>query len=202
MDPSWHEHAGGEMPEGAKRTRQMRTWGRQYSIQSAWLSQEQGKRERRKKQVRQRREEEIRREEKRGRGRTDLVNEGPMIEPGWTGTRIRERRGILIREGVGNLSEGPLSVFSGIDPELLNCVKSASDLAFCGGRMPLKYKLLMAMALDAAHGASKGVRSLAEQAMRAGATKEEVAEALRVAFYISGCGSVYTAAEGLREIFK
>jgi len=100
------------------------------------------------------------------------------------------------------LSVNPLMLFSKIDPKLLDGVMGASDLAFCEGRIPLKYKLLMAMALDAAHGASKGVRSLAEQAMRAGASKEEVAEALRVAFYISGCGSVYTAAEGLREIFQ
>lgn len=93
-------------------------------------------------------------------------------------------------------------VFSKVDPKLLEGVAAASELAFCEGKIPLKYKLLMAMALDAAHGASKGVRSLAEQAMRAGASSEEVAEALRVAFYISGCGSVYTAAEGLREILQ
>ncbi|MDH7556649.1 MAG: carboxymuconolactone decarboxylase family protein, partial [Candidatus Methanosuratincola sp.] len=60
--------------------------------------------------------------------------------------------------------------------------------------------LLIAMAIDASHGASGGVRALAEAAMRAGATKEEIGEALRVAFYISGCGSFYTAAEGLSNI--
>lgn len=56
------------------------------------------------------------------------------------------------------------------------------------------------MAIDASHGASGGVRALAEAAMRAGATKEEIAEALRVAFYISGCGSFYTAADGLGDL--
>ena len=59
-------------------------------------------------------------------------------------------------------------VFGKVDPRLLECVTKASDLAFCEGEIPIKYKLLIAMALDAAHGASKGVRSLAEQAMRAG----------------------------------
>jgi alkylhydroperoxidase/carboxymuconolactone decarboxylase family protein YurZ len=42
---------------------------------------------------------------------------------------------------------------------------------------------------------------LAEQAMKAGASKEEIAEAIRVAQYISGVGSVYTAARAFRDLF-
>jgi len=57
------------------------------------------------------------------------------------------------------------------------------------------------MALDAAHGTAHGVKSLAQAAMQAGATKDEIAEALRVAQYVSGVGSTYTAAQGLRELF-
>ena len=57
------------------------------------------------------------------------------------------------------------------------------------------------MALDAAHGAVDGVRALAEQALKAGATKEEIAEAIRVAQYISGVGSVYTAARAFKDLF-
>ena len=57
------------------------------------------------------------------------------------------------------------------------------------------------MALDASHGAAQGGMALAQLAMRAGATKEEITEALRVAQYISGVGSVYTAAHALRELF-
>jgi alkylhydroperoxidase/carboxymuconolactone decarboxylase family protein YurZ len=45
-----------------------------------------------------------------------------------------------------------------------------------------------------------GVKSLAQQAMEAGATHEEITEALRVANYISGVGSLYTAAQALNEI--
>lgn len=57
------------------------------------------------------------------------------------------------------------------------------------------------MALDASHGTVEGVRSLAEQAMKAGATKEEITEAIRVAQYISGVGCVYTAARAFKELF-
>jgi len=45
------------------------------------------------------------------------------------------------------------------------------------------------------------VRALAQQAMKAGATKEEIAETLRVTQYISGVGSVYTAARALEDLF-
>ncbi|MDD8029253.1 MAG: hypothetical protein PHE62_06875 [Acidobacteriota bacterium] len=36
--------------------------------------------------------------------------------------------------------------------------------------------------------------------MRAGATKEEIAETLRVAFLLSGVGSLYAASFGLKDI--
>jgi alkylhydroperoxidase/carboxymuconolactone decarboxylase family protein YurZ len=57
------------------------------------------------------------------------------------------------------------------------------------------------MALDASHGTVQGVNALAQAAMQAGATKEEITETLRVAQYISGVGSVYTAAHALKELF-
>jgi alkylhydroperoxidase/carboxymuconolactone decarboxylase family protein YurZ len=58
------------------------------------------------------------------------------------------------------------------------------------------------MVLDAVHGAPDGVKSLAREAIKAGATKEEIAEALRVAQYICGVGCVYTAARALKEVLS
>jgi len=37
-------------------------------------------------------------------------------------------------------------------------------------------------------------------AIEAGATKQELAETLRVAQYVSGVGSVYTAAHALQDV--
>jgi alkylhydroperoxidase/carboxymuconolactone decarboxylase family protein YurZ len=37
--------------------------------------------------------------------------------------------------------------------------------------------------------------------MKAGATQAEIVEAIRVAQYISGVGSVYTAADAFKELF-
>lgn len=70
--------------------------------------------------------------------------------------------------------------------------------------MPGKAKGLSsreALALDAAHGTEKGVNGLAQAAMKAGATKEELGETLRIALYVSGVGSTYTAARGLAGLF-
>lgn len=63
-----------------------------------------------------------------------------------------------------------------------------------------KFKLLVALAFDAAHGAEKGVRALAGAATAAGATKQEIAEVLRVAYHLNGVGTLYTAARGLEDL--
>ena len=99
------------------------------------------------------------------------------------------------------MAEKPLKVFEMLDPKLLKLVENTGEFALADGALPRKFKLLIAMALDAAHGTAHGVKSLAQAAMQAGATREEIAEALRVAQYISGAGSTYTAAQGLRELF-
>lgn len=98
------------------------------------------------------------------------------------------------------MSDHPLSIFEKLDPELLQLVNKTHDFALADGALPKKLKLLIAMALDASHGAVEGVKSLAKAAMGAGATKEEVAETLRVAQYISGVGSIYTAGRALKEL--
>ncbi|WP_406657962.1 carboxymuconolactone decarboxylase family protein [Methanolobus sp. ZRKC2] len=98
------------------------------------------------------------------------------------------------------MKENPLEIIKSADPELFNLTEITRTTALGEGAIPLKYKLLIAMALDAAEGAEDGVMVLAMQAMAEGATKEEVMEAVRVAHFISGVGSVYTAARGLKEI--
>ena len=99
------------------------------------------------------------------------------------------------------MTENPLKIFEKLDPELLKLVDNTKDLALNDGALPRKVKLLIAMALDASKEAVEGVKSLTEQALKAGATKEEIMEALRVADYICGVGCVYTAARAFKDIF-
>ena len=98
------------------------------------------------------------------------------------------------------MSENPLQTIERLDPELFRLVEETRKLALDDGALSRRFKLLIALALDAAAGTADGVRSLASAAMQAGATREEIAETLRVAQYISGVGSTYTAARGLRNI--
>ena len=99
------------------------------------------------------------------------------------------------------MAANPLDVFNRIDPELLNVVESTRSFALSDGALPRKYKLLIALTLDAVHGAVNGVTFLARQAIEAGVTKEEITEAIRVAQFVSGVGSTYTAGSGLSDLF-
>ena len=99
------------------------------------------------------------------------------------------------------MAENPLKIIEKLDLELFENVEASQTLALADGVLPRKVKLLMAMALDASHGAVEGVKALTLQAMKAGATKEEIMETLRVTQYISGVGCVYTAAYGFKDLF-
>ena len=94
----------------------------------------------------------------------------------------------------------PLEIYEKADPELLKQVNTSSEFALSDGALPKKIKLLIAMALDASHGAAAGVQALAKAAIKAGATKKEVLETIRVAQYVSGVGCVYVASQAIREL--
>ena len=100
------------------------------------------------------------------------------------------------------MPENPLAPMQKLDPVFMKQVQSTDELVYGDGALPRKYKLLIAMAFDAAHGAVGGVRSLAGQAVAAGATKQEIAEVLRVAYELSGVGALYIAAQGLKDLLE
>jgi alkylhydroperoxidase/carboxymuconolactone decarboxylase family protein YurZ len=99
------------------------------------------------------------------------------------------------------MAENPLKIIEKLDPELFKNAEATKTLSLADGALPRKIKLLMAMALDASHGTVEGVKALSQQAMKSGATREEIMETLRVAQYISGVGCVYTAAHAFKDIF-
>ncbi len=98
------------------------------------------------------------------------------------------------------MSEHPLSTLSRLDPAMTDHLREMDEFIYGSGALPRKFKLLLAMAFDAAHGAQGGVRALAAAAMREGATQEEVAETLRVAYHLSGVGTLYTASMALKDL--
>ena len=100
------------------------------------------------------------------------------------------------------MNKHPLETIRKLDPEFFDSLSQVREHAFKEGALSAKTKYLIAMALDAAHGATGGVTALARQAIERGASKEQIIEALHVANYISGVGSVYTASFGMAEVFK
>lgn len=99
------------------------------------------------------------------------------------------------------MADDPLQVFEQLDPELRDLMRETNSFALADGALPRKIKFLIAIALDSAHGKVEGTRALASQAMKAGASKAEIAETIRVTQYITGAGSVYTAAHAFKELF-
>jgi len=100
------------------------------------------------------------------------------------------------------MPENPLQTAIALDPALVEQMKTTDAWTFADGALPARFKLLMAMAFDAEHGAIGGVRALAQRAVRAGATREEIAEALRVAYVMCGVGPVYIGSQALADVLK
>jgi alkylhydroperoxidase/carboxymuconolactone decarboxylase family protein YurZ len=98
------------------------------------------------------------------------------------------------------MNSDPLKIIQERDLPLYEQINSAREMAFKDGELSKKNKLLIALAIDAAKLAEAGVKSLAIQAMKNGATKNEIMETLRVANYICGVGSMYTAARALQDV--
>lgn len=72
------------------------------------------------------------------------------------------------------------------DPEFAQAIEAVASAAFQPGALDAKTKILISLALDAAHGAREGVTALAQQARRVGITDQEIAEALRLAYFAFG----------------
>lgn len=79
------------------------------------------------------------------------------------------------------------------DPELYEIVSRLMEKAMGPGALDQKTKTLIALALDASHGAVAGVKVLADRARQLGSTEAEIAEALRLAYFVSGNGILVTS---------
>ena len=98
------------------------------------------------------------------------------------------------------MPEQPMMLYRTLDPEFATLIQEAGELALADGALPRKTKLLSAMLFDAEHGATEGVQALARQALQAGATRQEILEALRVADHLCGVGCLFTAAKALEGV--
>ena len=96
----------------------------------------------------------------------------------------------------------PLDVYAEFDPKVIEYYKNLQDLTYGSGALQPKFKLLIAMAIDVEHGALQGAVALGGRAIKLGATREEIVEALRVAYQIGGNRALFTSSQVLHSLFK
>ncbi|MDR1616160.1 MAG: carboxymuconolactone decarboxylase family protein [Syntrophomonadaceae bacterium] len=77
-----------------------------------------------------------------------------------------------------------------MDPDFAGLVAQVIEKAMQPEALDKKTVHLIVLALDAAKGAGEGVGAVAEQARAAGASEQEIKEALRLAYYVSGMDTV------------
>ena len=67
------------------------------------------------------------------------------------------------------MSGNPLDSYRKIDPEVIKAFEGIQELALSEGKLPQKIKFLIAMAIDADHGALQGAIALGKRAIALGA---------------------------------
>jgi len=72
------------------------------------------------------------------------------------------------------------------DPQLLDHMNLLHEFAAKDGALPARIKTLMTMLVDAVLGHPEGVKAIAERARQQGASEEEIAETVRIAFMCGG----------------
>ncbi len=84
-------------------------------------------------------------------------------------------------------------------PDLLKEVGSVRESVLADGALSLKVKTLMTMLCDALLGHHDGVTAIANRARAAGASEEEIAETVGVAFLFGGMPALVTGANAFRK---
>jgi alkylhydroperoxidase/carboxymuconolactone decarboxylase family protein YurZ len=84
-------------------------------------------------------------------------------------------------------------------PELHKGVSSIRESVLSEGALPLKVKVLMTMLCDALLAHPDGVAVIADRARAAGASEEEIAETVAVAFVMGGTPALVTGCNAFKS---
>ena len=84
-------------------------------------------------------------------------------------------------------------------PDLLKNVGGVREAVLRDGALSLKVKTMMTMLCDALLGHTDGVANIANRARAAGATEDEIAETVGVAFLFGGMPALVTGANAFRK---
>jgi alkylhydroperoxidase/carboxymuconolactone decarboxylase family protein YurZ len=100
------------------------------------------------------------------------------------------------------MSSNPLDVYKEFDPKLIEQYEKLQSLTYAEGALSAKFKLLIALAIDVEHGALQGAIAIGRRALKMGATKEEIIEALRISYQIGGNRAIFISAQVLQALFQ
>ena len=84
-------------------------------------------------------------------------------------------------------------------PDLMKNVSGVRESVLQDGALSLKVKTLMTMLCDALLGHADGVSNIANRARAAGASEDEIAETVAVAFLFGGMPALVTGANAFRR---
>lgn len=83
-------------------------------------------------------------------------------------------------------------------PEFVDMYLAQRQRTLEDGAIPAKYKILMTMIIDALLSHPDGVANIANRARAAGASEEEINEAVEVAYLFGGTPALVTAVNAFR----
>jgi alkylhydroperoxidase/carboxymuconolactone decarboxylase family protein YurZ len=115
---------------------------------------------------------------------------------------IVDKRCVALEES--SMADVPITPFlrklQEMDPAFAEPVLKVRELAtYTPGALEVKTKLLIAFALDVAHGEASGARILAKRARENGATGEEIVDVVRVLYSTGGLQCLSIAMEALSD---
>ena len=84
-------------------------------------------------------------------------------------------------------------------PQLFKDVTTLRDNVLTDGALSMKVKVLMTMLCDALLAHDHGVENIANRARAIGATEEEIAETIGVAFVMGGTPALVTGANAFKK---
>ncbi|MCY4578779.1 MAG: carboxymuconolactone decarboxylase family protein [Chloroflexi bacterium] len=85
------------------------------------------------------------------------------------------------------------------DPKMAEILTANRDFIIQDGALSAKVKTLMTMMCDALLAHEDGVKAIADRARGMGASEEEIAETIRVAFWMGGLPALVTGMNAFRE---
>ena len=85
------------------------------------------------------------------------------------------------------------------DPKLLETVNGVRDYIMADGALSAKVKTLMTMLCDALLTHNDGVRAISDRARSMGASEQEIAETIQVAFFMGGMPALVTGSNAFHD---